>query len=65
MMKIAVLLLGAVQFAAAAEYPNIVLILADDLGYGDIGVYALAISQWRADTAGLDWFYYRGTSMSH
>ena len=38
-MILAVLLLAAVQFAAAAEYPNIVLILADDLGYGDIGVY--------------------------
>ena len=32
-------ILGTTPFAVAQEKPNVVMILADDIGYGDIGVY--------------------------
>ena len=37
--------------AKAAENPNIVFILADNLGYGEIGCYGGGITARRADAA--------------
>ena len=32
-------ILGTTPLAVAQEKPNVVMILADNIGYGDIGVY--------------------------
>lgn len=48
---IAILLLAAGSPAWATEKPNIVLILADDLGYGDVGCYN---NQCRVATPNID-----------
>lgn len=41
----AVLLLFSTVFATAAEKPNIILIVADNLGYGDVGCYGSKVNR--------------------
>ncbi len=48
-MRIPLLLLATFTFATAAKPPNIVFILADDLGITDIGAYARHFSDARPD----------------
>ncbi|HUV66247.1 MAG TPA: hypothetical protein VMW24_20310 [Sedimentisphaerales bacterium] len=43
-------LLGTTPFAIAQEKPNVVTMLADDIGYGDIGIYGGKIP-----TPNIDW----------
>ena len=57
MMKIAALLLFAcLQFAAAADAPkpNVLIILADDLGYSDLGCYGSEIATPNLDALAKD-----------
>lgn len=42
-MSIAVVLWGSIAFAAEPTKPNVLLILADDLGYSDLGCYGSEI----------------------
>ena len=42
---LALLLCGAVPSAPAQEPPNIIYIMADDLGYGDLGCYGQKVIQ--------------------
>ncbi|AWM40795.1 Arylsulfatase [Gemmata obscuriglobus] len=51
---IAALLFGTVPAARAAGTPNVVLIFADDLGYGDVGCFAGAGGAPAPDTPHLD-----------
>ena len=43
LLAIVVLALGAANSLAAAEHPNIVLIMADDMGYAEMGCYGQRI----------------------
>lgn len=48
-MRTLLLLLATFTFAAAAKPPNIVFILADDLGITDIGAYAQHFTEAKPD----------------
>lgn len=60
---IGTLVFGAVStaFAATASKPNIIVILADDLGYGDLGCYGAKYSTPALDQMAADGF--RSTDM--
>jgi arylsulfatase A-like enzyme len=55
------LMMAAAITAAAASRPNIVFIMADDLGYGDLGCYAQKLIQ----TPRLDQMAAEGTRFTH
>lgn len=44
------LLVGAATLAGAADRPNVLLIMADDMGYGDVGCYGGEIATPNLDT---------------
>jgi arylsulfatase A len=54
-------LLASVVFAHAAPQPNIVLFLADDLGYGDLGTFGHPVIQ----TPNLDAFAKQGVKLTN
>jgi arylsulfatase A len=55
------LLLASVVFAHAAPQPNIILFLADDLGYGDLGTFGHPVIQ----TPNLDAFAKQGVKLTN
>lgn len=62
--------MAAVRAGAAGEKPNIILILADDLGYGDVGVFhqnarRAAGKQPAFSTPNLDRFAAEGARLTH
>ena len=54
-------LLSCQPAEAAAGKPNVVLILADDLGYGDLGCYGAT----KISTPNLDRIAREGTRLAH
>lgn len=57
----ALLLFGFVSTAGAAEKPNLIFILADDLGYGELGCYGQTVIQ----TPNLDRMAKEGLRFTH
>ena len=55
------MVLAIASAAWAAEKPNIVIILADDLGYGDLGCYG----QTKYKTPQLDRMAAEGAKLTH
>lgn len=43
MLKAILRVLAPMSLLACADQPNIILILADDLGYGDVGAYGATL----------------------
>ena len=52
--------LAALGGGRAAESPNIVFIMADDLGFGEVGTYSAGSPNGRIATPNLDWYFSQG-----